>query len=118
LNNNNILFLDKYLIIVVRSKSKSSSHSNININNLPLNKLCVFHEDQKTLAYEFNNIVECCRTLYPIKSKNLSDEDLTKNKNIQHVLRVINKNIVTTTETGKFYLFKNSNYSSNLSIEV
>ena len=112
-NNLNILFKDKYLIIVIRLKSRLSS---VNVHCLPLNKWFVFHEDKKTIAFVFDNIVDVCRTLTPMRCKNLSDNSLTKNKNIQHILRVINKGVITNTEVGKFYLFKNPGYSSCLAI--
>src|SRR5947207_11668 len=41
-----------------------------------------------------------------------------KNKNLQHIRRVINKNILTSTEKGKFFIYKNPGYSSNLSLVV
>lgn len=80
------MFKDQYLIIVVRYKSLGlssvDSDSNINIHSLPLNKLFVIYEDKKTIAFVFDSIVNACRTLTPMKCKNLSDFDLTKNKNI------------------------------------
>jgi hypothetical protein len=94
-NNLNILFKDKYLIIVIRLKSRLSS---VDVHSLPLNKWFVFHEDKKTTAFVFDNIVDVCRTLTPMRCKNLSDTDLTKNKNIQHILRVINKGVITNTD--------------------
>jgi len=114
-NNSNILFKDKYLIIVIRLKSRLSS---VDVHSLPLNKWFVFHEDKKTIAFVFDSIVDACRTLTPVRCKNLSDTDLTKNKNIQYILRVINKGVVTNTEVGKFYLFKNPEYSKCLSLVI
>jgi hypothetical protein len=114
-NNSNILFKDKYLIIVIRLKSRLSS---VNVHSLPLNKWFVFHEDKKTIAFVFDSIVDACRTLTPMRCKNLSDIDLTKNKNVQHILRVINKGVITNTEVGKFYLFKNPEYSKCLSLVI
>jgi hypothetical protein len=114
-NNSNILFKDKYLIIVIRLKSRLFS---VDVHSLPLNKWFVFHEDKKTIAFVFDSIVDACRTLTPVRCKNLSDTDLTKNKNIQYILRVINKGVVTNTEVGKFYLFKNPEYSKCLSLVI
>ena len=71
-----------------------------------------------TLAYVFSNLVELGRTLTPQRCKKLTDCELGKNKNMQHILRVINKNILTKTELGKFYIFKNPGYSNSLALVV
>lgn len=116
------MFKGQYLIIVIRLKSRNS---NINVHYLPFNKLFVYHEDNKTLAFVFYSLVEACRALMPKRCKNLSYTYLTKQKNIQFILRVINKGVVTNTEApaggwwpGKFYLFKNPGYSSSLALVV
>lgn len=53
-----------------------------------------------------------------MRCKNLSDSDLKKKKNIQHILRVINKGILIKTELGQFYLYKNPGYSTCLALVI
>lgn len=60
--------------------------------------------DKQTIAYVFDYIVKGCRTLTPMRCVNLSDSDLKNKNNIQHILRVINKGILSKTELGQFYL--------------
>lgn len=89
----------------------------INIDNLPLNKFFVYHADM-TLAYVFSSLVEIGRTLTPERCKKFTDCELSKNKNMQHILRVINKGTLTKTELGKFYILKNPGYSNSLALVV
>lgn len=70
------------------------------------------------VAYVFDDIVKACRILTPMRCKNLSDSDLKKKKNIQHILRVINKGILIKTELGQFYLYKNPGYSTCLALVI
>lgn len=70
------------------------------------------------VAYVFDDIVKACRILTPMRCKNLSDSDLKKKKNIQHILRVINKGILLKTELGQFYLYKNPGYSTCLALVI
>lgn len=118
----NTLFKNQYLINIVTDKSEGLSNTSsakgitINIQDLPKNKLVVYNEDKRTLAYVFDNMVEACRTLTPKRCEKFSDSDLEKNKNIQHILRTINKGNLTRTEVGKFYLLKNPGYSISLAL--
>ena len=120
----NTLFKNQYLISVIGDKPEELSNSSydrgitINIRDLPSNKLFVYNEDKQTLAYVLDNMVEACRTLTPKRCEKFSDSDLEKNKNIQHILRTINKGVLTRTEVGKFYLFKNPGYSTSLALVV
>jgi hypothetical protein len=54
--------------------------------------------------------------LTPQRCAQLSDSDIQKPKNLQHIRRVINKGVLTTTEKGKFYIFKNPDHSSCLAL--
>ena len=119
------LYKDQYLVTVEFSKSqkfldsiRSGASTHININTLTLNKLFAYYPDKKTIAYVFDNIVETCRTLAPIRSSKFTDSELGKKKNVQFILRVINKGVLTRTELGQFYLFKNPGYSSCLAVVV
>jgi NUMOD1 domain len=120
----NTLYKDQYLINVVLSEPKTLSSSSVpstidvNIYTLELNKLFVYSADKQTLVYVFDSMAKACRTLRPSRCKNLSDLDLEKRKNIQHLLRVINKGILSKTELGSFYLFKNPGYSTCLALVV
>lgn len=51
-----------------------------------------------------------------MRCKNLSDTNWINDKNIQHILRAINKGVLTKTEQNKFYLLKYPGYSSCLAI--
>lgn len=90
--------------------------SDISVNELPKNKLFVFHPDKKTIAYEFDNEADAARCLTPKRISRPSDVELNQNKNLQHIRRVINKNILTNTEKGKFYIFKNPGHSLSLAL--
>lgn len=90
----------------------------ISLDSLPKNKVCVFSEDKNTLLYEFDSEAEAAKFLTPKKVAHLSDDDLKQNKNLQHIRRVINKAVLTNTEKGKFFIFKNPGYSSNLALVV
>ena len=122
----NTLFKDQYLITVELSNSTgqgqlSSNHCgsiSLNINTLALNKLYVYLPDKITLAFVFNNIVEACRKLSPMRCEKFTDSELKKNKNVQFILRVINKGVLTKTELGKFYIFKNPGHSDCLALIV
>lgn len=119
------LYKDQYLVTVELSKSSKFSDStgsgastHINLNTLRLNKLFAYYPDKKTIAYVFDSIVDACRTLTPSRCNKFSDSQLKKNKNVQHILRVINKGVLTKTELGQFYLFKNPEHSDCLALVV
>jgi hypothetical protein len=88
----------------------------ISVHELPKNKLFVFQPDKKTLAYVFEDCGQAARKLTPQRCAHLSDSDLKLNKNLQHIRRVINKGVLTTTEIGKFFIFQNPDYSSSLAL--
>jgi len=85
---------------------------------LEKDKLFVFQTDKKTIAYVFNNDADAARFLTPQKVAHLSLDEIKQNKNLQHIRRVVNKNVLTSTEKGKFYLFKNPNYSTCLALVI
>ena len=115
------LYKKQYLITAKELYSSDSDSCagarDINLQNLLLNKFYVYHADM-TLAYVFSSLVEIGRTLTPQRCKKFTDCELGKNKNMQHILRVINKRILTKTELGKFYIFKNPGYSNSLALVV
>lgn len=80
------------------------------------NKLYVYQSDKKTLAYVFDSIEQGARFLTPQRCSHLSDSEINQKKNIRHIRRVINKDVLTTTEKGKFYLYQNPNHSTCLSL--
>src|SRR6266480_5713387 len=90
----------------------------ISIHSLPVNKVCVFNQDKNKLVYVFENEADAAKFLTPNRVAQFSDDQLKQNKNLQHIRRVINKNILTYTEKGKFFIYKNPGYSSNLSLVV
>jgi len=90
----------------------------ISIHSLPVNKVCVFNQDKNKLVYVFENEADAAKFLTPNRVAQFSDDQLKQNKNLQHIRRVINKNILTSTEKGKFFIYKNPGYSSNLSLVV
>jgi len=96
--------------------AESKVFSNISIHELAKDKLFVFQPDKKTLAYVFDNCAQAARYLTPARCAHLSDSDLKKNKNLQHIRRVINKEVLTTTEKGQFYIFQNPDHSSCLAL--
>lgn len=116
------LYIDRYLVSVVLSEPEILSSSSVscaigvNIHTLELNKLFVYYVDKQTLAYVFYSMGKACRMLTPGRCKHLSDSDLEKKKNIQHLLRV--KGILSKTELGSFYLFKNPGYSTCLALVI
>lgn len=116
-----LLYKKQYLITAKEFYSSESDSCagdrDINLQNLLLNKFYVYHADM-TLAYVFPSLVKIGRTLTPQRCKKFTDCELGKNKNMQHILRVINKRILTNTELGKFYIFKNPGYSNSLAIVV
>ena len=46
----------------------------------------------------------------------ITKKELKLNKNLQHIRRVINKGVLTSTEKGKFYIFQNPDHSSCLTL--
>nr|YP_009262016.1 LAGLIDADG endonuclease [Chrysoporthe austroafricana]AMX22091.1 LAGLIDADG endonuclease [Chrysoporthe austroafricana] len=115
------LYKGQYLITLEEVENSPSNSCiggrGLNVQDLPLKKFFVYNTDM-TLAYVFDSLVELGRTLTPHRCKIFSDSELSKNKNMQHILRVINKGILTKTELGKFYLFKNPGYSNSLALVV
>jgi len=110
------LYKNRYIVSVLRSNSIEGKVSRVvDITKLEPNKLFVYNAD-KTLAFVFDNYGQACRVLTPERCKNLSDLDLAKNKNLQHIRRVVNKGTLTKTETGLFYLFANPNLSTCLDL--
>jgi hypothetical protein len=87
----------------------------IALNGLEPGKLYVYHSD-KTLAYTFCSVEQAARELTSARCSHLSDLEIGQRKNIRYLRRVINKNVLTLTEKGKFYLFQNPNYSSCLAL--
>lgn len=79
-------------------------------------KYFFFESDKETLSYVFENCVEAARKLTPKRCERFTDEELSHNKNLQHIRRVINKGVLTTTEKGKFYVFQNPGYSNCLDL--
>lgn len=66
----------------------------------------VVQPDKRTISYVFDDCAQAARFLTPQRCAHLSDLELSRNKNVQHIRRVINKGVLTTTEKGKFYLFQ------------
>lgn len=104
------------MLNALRFNTKGLMSSKIDINKLQVNKLFVYNADKKSLAYIFNNCGQACCVLTPVRCKKLSD--LTKNKNLQHIRRVINKGTVSKTEIGQFYIFANPSVSTCLDLVV
>lgn len=107
--------------IIKRNYSKKSIKEIfpfIDVNKLEKGKLFVYHSDKQSLAYVFDNAVQTAKELTPKRVAHLSNLDLSKNKNLQHIRRVINKGILTETEKGKFYIFENPNLSYCLSLTI
>lgn len=77
-----------------------------------------YYSDKKTIAYVFDSIGDGCPTLTPTRCNKFTDSQLRKNKNVQHTLRVINKGVLTKTELGQIFLFKNSGHSVCLALVV
>lgn len=88
----------------------------VSLENLEKGKLYVYHSENSKLAYVFDNCAQAARELTPNRCAHLSDLELNKNKNLQHIRRIINKGTLTTTEIGKFYLFQNPGYSNSLAL--
>lgn len=65
-----------------------------------------------------NNCWEAARVLTPKRCAHLTDVELKSNKNQQHIRRVFNKGVLTTTEKGKFYVLQNLGYSGSLDLVV
>ncbi len=84
-------------------------------NGLEPGKLYVYSSD-KTLVYTFDSVEQAARELTPARCSHFSDLEIGQKKNIRYLRRVINKNVLTLTEKGKFYLFQNPNYSSCLAL--
>lgn len=78
----------------------------ISLKDLKKDKLYAYHSDNSKVAYVFDSCAQAARELTPNRCAHLSDLELNKKKNIQHILRVINKGTLTSTEKGKFYLFQ------------
>jgi hypothetical protein len=98
------------------NSKKTKVFSGISIHELAKDKLFAFQPDKKTLAYVFNDCAEAARFLTPQRCAHFSDSELKLNKNLQHIRRVINKEVLTSTEKGKFYLYQNPNHSTSLSL--
>lgn len=121
----NPLYKNRYLIDEVASKprkshtlSKNLAGFEFDLKDLEKDKVYFFEQDKKTLSYVFNNCWEAARGLTPKRCIHLSDEELKRSKNLQHIRRVINKGVLTKTEKGNFYVFQNSGYSSSLDLVV
>jgi hypothetical protein len=84
---------------------------------LAKDKLFVFLADKKTIAYVFDDCAQAARFLTPQRCAHLSDSELKRNKNLQHIRRVINRGVLTVTEKGKFYFIKNPAHSSCLALD-
>lgn len=123
-----ILYKDRYLIRVSdESKILNSTAltkkrlSGVKLDLLEKGKVYFFDaqaRDKKTIAYVFNSCWEAARELTPKRCVHLTDDELKRNKNLQHIRRVINKVVLTTTEKGKFFVFQNPGYSECLSLVV
>lgn len=92
--------------------------SKLNIYNLEKDKLYAYKPDKATLAYTFDNIEQGARFLTSLRRRcsGLSDLEISKKKNIRHIRRVINKDVLTSTEKGQFYLYQNPGHSTCLSL--
>lgn len=87
----------------------------LNLNSLETNKLYVYKSD-KTLVYTFDSVEQAARELTPARCSHLSALEISKKKNIRYLRRVINKEVLTTTEKGKFYIYQNPGHSSCLAL--
>lgn len=82
----------------------------LKLNRLETNKLYVYQSD-KTLVYTFDSVEQAARELTPARCSHLSDLEISQKKNIRYLRRVINKEVLTTTEKGKFYIYQNPGHS-------
>jgi len=87
----------------------------ISVHELDANKVHVYRSD-KTLAYTFDSVEQAARELTPSRCSHLSEVEIGQKKNIRYMRRVINKNVLTTTEKGQFYIFQKPNHSSCLAL--
>jgi hypothetical protein len=113
------LFIDfsiTSLGVALKKKSPAKAVSDISIHGLEKGKIFVYHPDKKTVAFVFDNCGQAARCLTPQRCMHFSDSELQKNKNLQHILRVINKGVLTLTEKGKFYFYKNPEHSTCLAL--
>nr|YP_009240537.1 LAGLIDADG endonuclease [Pyronema omphalodes]AMO66509.1 LAGLIDADG endonuclease [Pyronema omphalodes] len=113
------LFIDfsiTSLGVALKKKSPAKVVSDISIHGLEKGKIFVYHPDKKTVAFVFDNCGQAARCLTPQRCMHFSDSELQKNKNLQHILRVINKGVLTLTEKGKFYFYKNPEHSTCLAL--
>ena len=67
----------------------------ISLKSLDKGKLYVYHQDKNTIAFVFNNYLQAARVLSPNRVAHLSDSELNCRKNLQHIIRVINKGTLT-----------------------
>ena len=117
------LYKNRYFIELIKSKklhtlTQKLSEFEIELKDLKKDKVYFFEQDKKTLSHVFNSCWEAARVLTPERCAHLTDNELKLNKNLQHIRRVINKGVLTTTEKGKFYVFQNLGYSDSLDLVV
>lgn len=122
---NPVLYRNKYSVVFYRFNLNSTKptcaresnlFSTIDKHKLGKDKLFVFLPDKITLAYNFEDCAQAARSLTPQRCAHLSDLELSRNKNVQHIRRVINKGVLTTTEKGKFYILQNPGHSTCLAL--
>jgi hypothetical protein len=108
------IYPDSYLVSGFIACS-NLGFAGISGHELDSNKVYVYHPD-KTLAYTFGSVEQAARLLTASKCSHLSDQEIVQKKNIRYMRRVINKNVLTTTEKGKFYIIQKPNHSSCLAL--
>jgi len=119
--NLSLFFIDPFLlaaIVPIKSyyNAEADKEKILFLKSLDKGKLYVYHSDKNTIAFIFNNYFQAARVLTPNRCAHLSDSELNRRKNLQHIIRVINKGTLTKTEQGKFYLYENNNHSECLDL--
>jgi hypothetical protein len=110
----NFLYPDSYLVPDFIAYSYLG-FIGISVHELEANKVHVYRSD-KTLAYTFDSVEQAARELTPSRCSYLSEVEIGQKKNIRYLRRVINKNVLTMTEKGQFYIFQKPNHSSCLAL--
>lgn len=108
--------INNILELAILIRKKDLKNFRFNLHELETMKLYAYQPDKKTLAYVFDSVEEGARFLTPQKCSHLSDYEIAQKKNIRHIRRVINKDVLTTTEKGKFYLYQNPGLAPSLSL--